>query len=140
MASHSAVRFAVFLAVLLMAIAAEGANNTTKEVRCNDKKFPECYDKTFNCPEACPRSCNVDCASCEPVCPPTPPQSAASGLQKAKCKSRDYPDCYGRQLACPSDCPKKCEVDCVTCKAVCGNIHRLLSDPFIEIVVEKPTS
>ncbi|XP_022937516.1 uncharacterized protein LOC111443907 [Cucurbita moschata] len=56
--------------------------------------------------------------------PPTslspPPSSEASGQKKVRCKNRSFPHCYGMELTCPTDCPGQCEVDCVTCSAVCN--------------------
>ncbi|KAF5759174.1 hypothetical protein HanRHA438_Chr16g0750301 [Helianthus annuus] len=47
--------------------------------------------------------------------PPSAPQGA-----KARCKNRNYPQCYATEHACPPSCPGKCEVDCVSCKPVCS--------------------
>ncbi|GKU93869.1 hypothetical protein SLEP1_g7428 [Rubroshorea leprosula] len=122
-----------------------------KKVKCDDKKFPTCYHKDLYCPVSCPRTCVVDCAKCQPVCsvtpspplpspptpssppPPTPspspstptttPSSPPSPSPKtAKCRLRNYPQCYGMEHTCPVNCPNNCEVDCDTCKPVCDCI------------------
>ncbi|XP_019264404.1 PREDICTED: uncharacterized protein LOC109242035 [Nicotiana attenuata] len=49
-----------------------------KKVKCQDKKFPSCYHKSFACPTNCARTCVADCVSCQPVClvpTPLPPLS-----------------------------------------------------------------
>ncbi|RXH83452.1 hypothetical protein DVH24_005705 [Malus domestica] len=52
--------------------------------------------------------------------PPPPPSSESPGEQRVKCKNKNYPQCYGLELTCPSACPHQCEVDCVTCSPVCN--------------------
>ncbi|XP_060211251.1 uncharacterized protein LOC132638348 [Lycium barbarum] len=96
------------------------------QVRCQDKKFPTCYHKSFPCPANCPRACVADCASCQPVCtvspplsPPLPPTPPSAGGKRVSCKNKLYPQCYRQEFQCPSDCPDTCEVDCVTCSPVC---------------------
>ncbi|KAJ8555490.1 hypothetical protein K7X08_012986 [Anisodus acutangulus] len=113
-----------------------------KKVKCQDKKFPSCYHKSFACPSNCPRACVADCASCQPVCtvptplpplspplPPTPPSTPnspppppdqAAGGKRVSCKNKLYPQCYRQEYQCPSACPDTCEVDCVTCSPVCN--------------------
>ncbi|PHU09319.1 hypothetical protein BC332_21179 [Capsicum chinense] len=44
-----------------------------KKVKCQDKKFPHCYHKSFACPANCPRTCIANCDSCQPVCSPLSP-------------------------------------------------------------------
>ncbi|XP_022018135.2 uncharacterized protein LOC110918057 [Helianthus annuus] len=53
---------------------------------------------------------------------PSPPTWTPPALQgaKARCKNRNYPQCYATVHACPPSCPGKCEVDCVSCKPVCS--------------------
>ncbi|XP_015892761.4 uncharacterized protein LOC107426952 [Ziziphus jujuba] len=53
--------------------------------------------------------------------PPSTPSSpsASEGAKRAKCKNKNYPQCYDMEHVCPSSCPGGCEVDCVTCKPVC---------------------
>ncbi|KAF2544994.1 hypothetical protein F2Q70_00022950 [Brassica cretica] len=53
--------------------------------------------------------------------PPTPPSDgeAGAGVRRARCKKKGSP-CYGVEYSCPADCPRSCEVDCVTCKPLCN--------------------
>ncbi|KAF3606824.1 hypothetical protein DY000_02049888 [Brassica cretica] len=52
---------------------------------------------------------------------PTPPSDgeAGAGVRRARCKKKGSP-CYGVEYSCPADCPRSCEVDCVTCKPLCN--------------------
>ncbi|KAM1345386.1 hypothetical protein ACFX15_034128 [Malus domestica] len=49
----------------------------------------------------------------------SPPPSTPTSPKKAKCKNKNYPQCYNIQHVCPTACSGGCEVDCVTCKPVC---------------------
>ncbi|CAF1932648.1 hypothetical protein HID58_067683 [Brassica napus] len=52
---------------------------------------------------------------------PSPPSDgeAGAGVRRARCKKKGSP-CYGVEYSCPADCPRSCEVDCVTCKPLCN--------------------
>ncbi|GAA0157223.1 hypothetical protein LIER_14537 [Lithospermum erythrorhizon] len=50
----------------------------------------------------------------------TPSDNSISGAKRVRCKNKYYPQCYGVEHTCPSDCPRGCDVDCVTCKPVCS--------------------
>ncbi|KAJ4870606.1 Uncharacterized protein Rs2_47791 [Raphanus sativus] len=52
---------------------------------------------------------------------PTPPSDgeAGAGVTRARCKKKGSP-CYGVEYTCPADCPRSCNVDCVTCKPICN--------------------
>ncbi|XP_030458741.1 uncharacterized protein LOC115679278 [Syzygium oleosum] len=52
--------------------------------------------------------------------PPPPPSGVVSGQQRARCKNKNYPLCYGIELPCPDGCPSQCEVDCTICTPVCS--------------------
>ncbi|KAK9755942.1 hypothetical protein RND81_01G061100 [Saponaria officinalis] len=53
-----------------------------------------------------------------PAVTPSPPASAVNP-KHARCKNKNYPDCYFRQFTCPEGCADSCQVDCVTCRPVC---------------------
>uniref|UniRef100_A0A803NMQ8 Uncharacterized protein n=1 Tax=Cannabis sativa TaxID=3483 RepID=A0A803NMQ8_CANSA len=50
---------------------------------------------------------------------PPPTQSDGAGVKRARCRNKNYPQCYNTEHVCPNSCPSGCEVDCVTCKPVC---------------------
>ncbi|KAF8009302.1 hypothetical protein BT93_J0336 [Corymbia citriodora subsp. variegata] len=41
--------------------------------------------------------------------PPPPPSSEVSGGKKARCKNRNYPQCYALEQSCPSACASTCQ-------------------------------
>ncbi|KAK6936186.1 Root cap [Dillenia turbinata] len=109
-------------------------------VYCTNSTYKNCYHPGVYhlCPDNCLYTCNIDCGSCEAVCPsspppppkhspppppkhsPPPPSSTPSKAKKVKCKNKYYPTCEHVEQYCPSDCPDTCEVDCVACKPVCN--------------------
>ncbi|KAI4385445.1 hypothetical protein MLD38_003470 [Melastoma candidum] len=40
----------------------------TKRVRCKNKKYKECFGRSFLCPAGCAQTCGIDCKSCKAVC------------------------------------------------------------------------
>ncbi|XP_076933337.1 uncharacterized protein LOC143599221 [Bidens hawaiensis] len=58
----------------------------------------------------------------KPVPPvkPAPPPAKPVKPRKVRCHSHLFPECFGQWQFCPVDCPKKCYVDCVSCKPVCN--------------------
>uniref|UniRef100_A0A7N0U7G1 Root cap n=1 Tax=Kalanchoe fedtschenkoi TaxID=63787 RepID=A0A7N0U7G1_KALFE len=81
--------------ILCMAAAIEAAPKA-KKVKCQDKKYPDCYHVKLLCPDECLRTCVVDCVSCQPVCkaPPPPPPSPPPPPPKAKKKKSPPPPPY----------------------------------------------
>ncbi|CBI28357.3 unnamed protein product, partial [Vitis vinifera] len=55
-----------------------------------------------------------------PTASPPPPPPKRRRPKRVKCKNKYYTHCYGMELNCPSTCPDRCEVDCVTCSPVCN--------------------
>ncbi|KAG8375599.1 hypothetical protein BUALT_Bualt10G0117200 [Buddleja alternifolia] len=39
--------------------------------------------------------------------------------KKIKCKDKNFPLCYKKDLYCPDACLRDCEVDCATCQPIC---------------------
>ncbi|KAF4388788.1 hypothetical protein G4B88_019065 [Cannabis sativa] len=120
--------FRVLIILSMMVVLIKGAPN---KVKCQDKHYPYCQNELY-CPATCPEWCTVDCATCQPICslPPTlspppitpplpPPSREGAAAKKARCKNKNYPNCYGLEQSCPGDCRDQCEVDCVTCSPVC---------------------
>ncbi|KAM0008494.1 hypothetical protein Hdeb2414_s0113g00799021 [Helianthus debilis subsp. tardiflorus] len=124
------------------------AKNPT-EAKCEDPSFKQCHNLVHVCPKFCDNGCYVHCPSCKPICnnstmqspppyvtpptpqtPPTPtPPSPSPPVwnsppdphgAKVRCKSPYYPKCFDAEQTCPLSCPRKCEVDCVSCKPVCS--------------------
>ncbi|KAG6409594.1 hypothetical protein SASPL_127634 [Salvia splendens] len=112
----------VFSAAVLLLLAtpqgASAAGPKPKKVKCKNKNYPSCLNKDLYCPTTCARDCLVDCKSCQPVCPPSPPIPPPK-VSKVKCKDKNYKKTCSQQLLCPDDCPSTCVADCVSCKAVC---------------------
>ncbi|CAH8261055.1 unnamed protein product [Arabidopsis lyrata] len=54
-----------------------------------------------------------------PYVPPPSDNEEGAGVRRARCKKQGSP-CYGVEYTCPADCPRSCQVDCVTCKPVCN--------------------
>ncbi|ANM64881.1 late embryogenesis abundant protein-related / LEA protein-like protein [Arabidopsis thaliana] len=54
-----------------------------------------------------------------PYVPPPSDEEEAAGAKRVRCKKQRSP-CYGVEYTCPADCPRSCQVDCVTCKPVCN--------------------
>uniref|UniRef100_A0A803MUT7 Root cap n=1 Tax=Chenopodium quinoa TaxID=63459 RepID=A0A803MUT7_CHEQI len=52
--------------------------------------------------------------------PYTPPNSNAGSRNRARCRNKNYGQCYNQEHVCPANCPTSCQVDCVTCKPVCN--------------------
>ncbi|KAM6558217.1 hypothetical protein CsatA_027456 [Cannabis sativa] len=50
---------------------------------------------------------------------PPPTQSDGAGVKRARCRNKNYPQCYNTEHVCPNSCPSGCEVECVTCKPIC---------------------
>ncbi|KAI6685286.1 hypothetical protein NL676_031199 [Syzygium grande] len=68
--------------------------------------------------------------------PPPPPSGVVSGQQRARCKNKNYPLCYGVELPCPAGCPSQCEVDCTICRPVGSKV---VLRPFGAIIIYKRT-
>ncbi|KAI4297100.1 hypothetical protein L6164_037006 [Bauhinia variegata] len=54
-----------------------------------------------------------------PTGSPSPSSSGAAGAGRARCRNRNYPQCYNMEYVCPKACRGGCEIDCITCKPVC---------------------
>ncbi|KAF8009305.1 hypothetical protein BT93_J0339 [Corymbia citriodora subsp. variegata] len=67
------------LLVLSLALAMAGAAPGPKQVKCKDKNYSLCYHVKLYCPATCLRTCQVDCASCQPICPSGSTGSVNSG-------------------------------------------------------------
>ncbi|MCD7452943.1 hypothetical protein HAX54_018912 [Datura stramonium] len=106
--------------VLLLVVLAEGGPPKPMKVKCQDRKFPNCYHKDLFCPNNCPRTCVADCESCQPICvpPPLPPPKPRSP-KKVKCQDKKFPNCYHESFACPANCPRTCIADCDSCQPLC---------------------
>lgn len=39
--------------------------------------------------------------------------------KQVKCNDKNYPYCYHLKKVCPDNCPRSCDVDCVSCQPVC---------------------
>ncbi|XP_072950537.1 uncharacterized protein [Typha angustifolia] len=64
-------------------------------------------------------------ATPKPAKPPKPPM-------KVKCKENKklFPYCSGKQMYCPTRCPRSCYVDCASCKPICVcNLPGACGDP-----------
>uniref|UniRef100_A0A803KTU4 Root cap n=1 Tax=Chenopodium quinoa TaxID=63459 RepID=A0A803KTU4_CHEQI len=55
-----------------------------------------------------------------PSTPSSPPTSNVDSRKRAKCRNKNYGQCYNQVHVCPANCPTSCQVDCVTCKPVCN--------------------
>ncbi|XP_042038827.1 uncharacterized protein LOC121784694 [Salvia splendens] len=108
----------VVLLLLATPQGAAAAGPKPKKVKCKNKNYPSCLNKDLYCPTTCARDCLVDCKSCQPVCPPSPPIPPPK-VSKVKCKDKNYKKTCSQQLLCPDACPSTCVADCVSCKAVC---------------------
>ncbi|KAG7577860.1 Root cap [Arabidopsis thaliana x Arabidopsis arenosa] len=62
---------------------------------------------------------SVPTPSSPPYVPPPSDEEEGAGVRRARCKKQGSP-CYGVEYTCPADCPRSCQVDCVTCKPVCN--------------------
>ncbi|XP_057799742.1 uncharacterized protein LOC131015378 [Salvia miltiorrhiza] len=115
------LRLVLSAVVLLLVASPQGASAAgpkPKKVQCKNKNYPTCLNKDLYCPDTCARDCLVDCSTCQPVCPPSPPIPPRK-VSKVKCKDKKYKKTCSQQLLCPDACPDTCVADCVACRAVC---------------------
>ncbi|KAB2635906.1 zonadhesin-like [Pyrus ussuriensis x Pyrus communis] len=89
----------------------------------NDTKLPSSYPYPIFAVTSFTPSSNPPSSPSPPTpSPPTsssPPPPTPTSPKKAKCKNKNYPQCYNIQHVCPTACSGGCEDDCVTCKPVC---------------------